>query len=398
MNILIVEDSATLRAHMKKLVNELGHHPLFANSGVEALQTLGSTNFDLVIMDVEMPGLDGFETTGLMREALGDRWVPIIFSTSHDSDDRVLAGIEAGGDDFLVKPISRNLLKAKLTAMQRLTEMHQQLRRLNNELSTLSQYDGLTKILNRRAFMEKAEQALRDSQRFGKRYAMLMMDVDYFKQYNDHYGHVQGDECLYTIAQLLKSSLSRESDLVGRYGGEEFVVFLPDTDENGAQLVAERLLKAIDDRNIPHKRSTVADHVTLSIGIAAPSERSTLEALLTHADKHLYEAKGAGRHRVRGDNASHKTLLIVDDSEENLATLTRHLQPLGIIITAESSDECLELAKEIKPDLIVVGNISGQRTDLEQELANHVRTARIAVCYIDHPIETSLNQIKGLLS
>lgn len=405
MKILVVEDSATLRASMKRMVEELGHTPLFAQSGVEALQVIGSTDFDLVIMDVEMPGLDGFETTSLMREALGERWIPIIYSTSHDSDDKVMAGIEAGGDDYLVKPISKNLLNAKLTSMQRIAEMHQQMAKLNDELAALSQYDGLTRLLNRRAFVEKAEQCLNDVRRFSKNCAMLMMDVDFFKQYNDHYGHLQGDECLKRIAQVLQESVSRNSDLVGRYGGEEFVVLLPDTEFAGARLVAERIIAGIDACNIPHEHSTVASHVTLSIGIdlVGPGNRCSLDALFAAADKNLYLAKENGRHQVYTRSQSHKTLLIADENEQTLTNLTTLLQPLGNIITTESGTECLDLAKEINPDVIIVGRgINTQlesAKDLQQLLANHVRTARIPLYFIDNESSGHLiEQIVELLA
>ncbi|MGB3622176.1 MAG: diguanylate cyclase [Ketobacter sp.] len=402
MNILIVEDSATLRAHMSKLVTELNHRPLFAKSGVEALQLIGSCDFDLVIMDVEMPGLDGFETTSLMREALGDRWVPIIYSTSHNSDDKVLAGIEAGGDDYLVKPVSHNLLKAKLTSMQRIAEMHQQLRRLNDELSERSQLDGLTHLLNRRTFTEKAEQCLHDTRRFGKGCAMLLIDVDFFKQYNDHYGHQQGDECLRTLALALSNNVNRDCDLVGRYGGEEFIILLPDTDLKGATDIAEGILKAVDNLNIPHKLSSVADHITLSIGVdeASKDDRYSLEALISVADKNLYLAKNNGRHQVNSSNQAHKTLLIVDPSEVKLAALTQHLKLLGNIITADSANECLEMAKDIKPDLIIAGSQKASAdlfADLDHQIANHVRTACIPIFYIDEMSEDTIQKIRKLL-
>lgn len=402
MNILVVEDSATLRKSMETLLLKLGHVPLGASSGVEALQVVGSTDFDLVIMDVEMPGLDGFETTGLMREALGDRWVPIIYYTSHDSDEKVLAGIEAGGDDYLIKPVSHNLLKAKLMSMQRIAEMHQKMSQLNNELSSLSQFDGLTGLLNRRAFTEKAEQCLRDMRRFGKPCAMLMIDVDFFKNFNDHYGHLKGDECLKEIARALKDNAHRECDLVGRYGGEEFVILLPDTDQAGARLTAEKVLEFVDVLNIPHETSAIDDHVTVSIGVdvAIPNERCSLEALISKADRELYAAKNKGRHQVCGSKVGHKTLLIVDEREDNLSSLTDFLQPMGNIITTDSFGECLDLAKEINPDIVIVcsaGQDDQQAANLNANLADHVRTARIPVFYINEMSADRLEQIRNLL-
>ena len=403
MNILIVEDSATLRSHMKKLIAQLGHTPLFANSGEVALQMIGSADFDLVIMDIEMPGLDGFETTRLMREALGDHWVPIIFSTGHDSDQKVLAGIEAGGDDYIVKPVSRDLLKAKLMSMQRIAEMHQQMTQLNYKLSALSQYDSLTQLFNRRAFAEKAEQCVSDTRRFGKSCAVLMIDIDYFKPYNDHFGHQQGDECLKTIAQLLRDTVSRDSDLVARYGGEEFVILLTDTDLPGAMLVAQKLLAAVDNANIFHPQSRVAEFVTLSIGIdiSSSNNRSTLDALISVADKNLYQAKEKGRHQIVANSDSDKTLLIIDSCEDTLAILTTYLQPLGNIITTFSIHECIELAKSIVPDIIITGKTeetTSQLNILNQHLANHVRTARIPILNLEEVSPAIIDQAREMMT
>ena len=386
MNILIVEDSATLRLGMKKLIEEIGYSPIFAESGEEALQFVGVKTFDLVIMDVEMPGLNGFETTSLMREALGDRWVPIIFATSHTSDESVLQGIEAGGDDYLIKPISKQLLKAKIKAMHRIAEMQQQLHRLNSELAELSERDGLTQLLNRRTFTEKASQSLSEARRHAKSSALLMLDVDFFKYYNDSYGHVSGDDCLQRVAKCFQAVAQRGSDLVGRYGGEEFIILLPETDAEGAILVADRIQQALRDEAIEHRSSTVSEHVTLSIGIgiASPGNDNSLDTVILAADKNLYRAKEQGRNQVVASAPSnHKTILIADSDQQNLATLTTILQPLGNIITAENKLECVELAKDIKPDIILLDSdrelVAAEEVDTI--LKQHVRTARTPVLF-----------------
>lgn len=385
MNILIVEDSATLRAAIKKLVQDLGHRAVLANSGEEALQCIGVVDFDLVIMDVEMPGLNGFETTTLMREALGHRWLPIIYASSHSSDEMVLAGIEAGGDGYLLKPIRPALLKATLLAMQRITEMQLQLTRLNSELSLLSEYDGLTQLFNRRAFGERGEQALIGSRRHTRGCALIMLDVDFFKQYNDCYGHSAGDHCLQQIADSIKAAIKRESDLVARYGGEEFVVLLPDTDRAGALLVAERIQQCIKAAAIPHRKSSVAPLITASLGVALSTASSTLEQLQQTADKNLYRAKEAGRNRVMIDGDSgHRTLLIAGGSDNQLTRLTHILQPLANIITTNNPQECLAMAKDIRPDLILLDRDCSQ-LQAEQTadlLRQHMRTAKIPLLFL----------------
>lgn len=401
MKILIVEDSSVLRRSMKQLIEKIGHSTLFANSGEEALQMVGVSDFDLVIMDVEMPGLDGFETTSLMREALDGRWIPIVFVTSNTSDESVVAGIEAGADDYLIKPLSKGLLEAKLKAMHRIAEMQRQLSRLNSELAILSQRDGLTQLFNRHTFIDRATQSLVESWRHTKPCALLMLDVDFFKQYNDSYGHVRGDDCLQQVAQAIESTTKRESDIVGRYGGEEFVVMLLQTDRDGAILVAEKILRAVEDLNIAHESSAVSDSVTISIGINVMESctQPTLDRLILAADKNLYRAKSQGRNCLVVDDSRLRTILIVDSDGARLNALTEILQPLGNIITSDDHQESLDLAKEIMPDVILLNSECPQLKgrQLEATLREHVRTARTPVLFITSEagaVEYSIDPIR----
>jgi diguanylate cyclase (GGDEF)-like protein len=393
MQILIVEDSPTLRAAMKSHVLKIGHQPVFAESGEEALQMVGVKEFDLVIMDVEMPGLDGFETTTLMREALGDRWVPIIFATSHTDDKSVLAGIEAGGDDYLIKPVTRGFLEAKIMAMQRIAEMHKQLSLLNTQLEERSETDSLTGLLNRRAFNEKVTQSLLEGRRHNEPSSLIMLDVDHFKPYNDTYGHTEGDHCLKMIADCIKNVPRRESDVIARYGGEEFIVFLPETGSEGAITVSETILSVICEQQLPHRTSPTADHVTISIGIATTTLAidEDLESLIKRADKNLYRAKDNGRNQLAcKPDIGHKTILIADDNPSNLSLLTRIFQPLGNIVTTENAYECIQMAKDLGPDLIMLDMdrsiINSEQTSAQ--LKDNLRTARIPVIYLSQEKST----------
>ena len=355
MKILIIEDDPQLQDEMAAMVTDIGHSPIPVSSGEEALQLIGVVHFDVVILDIEMPGLDGFETTSLMKEALGSRWVPIIFATTEQSDESVLAGIEAGGDDYLIKPFSPALLKAKLKAMQRIANMQEQLNNFVTELAMLSENDSLTQLLNRRAFSEKASQALLTAKRQRRPCALMMLDVDFFKLYNDSYGHSAGDDCLQLVANCLKKVAKRESDLVARFGGEEFIILLPETEQFAAELIAKHLIAEINTKRIPHHASSVADHVTISLGIAMSTAHNSLDELTIAADKNLYSAKENGRNRyVVNQGTSNKTILIADDNNGNLTLLTNILKPLGNIITVDNQEECVELAKEIKPDLVLL--------------------------------------------
>ncbi|MCW8196322.1 response regulator [Proteobacteria bacterium 005FR1] len=182
MRILLVEDSAVLRYTMVSFIERAGHRAVVAESGEEALQLIESAAVDLVIMDVEMPGLDGFETTRLIREFYGERWVPIIFVTGMGDEASYKKGIEAGGDDYMIKPISPMILQAKLRAFERIADMQQELRELNEKLQRLSQRDSLTELYNRRAFEEKARSQWLVSTRAHEAVTILMIGADFSAQ------------------------------------------------------------------------------------------------------------------------------------------------------------------------------------------------------------------------
>lgn len=359
MKILLVEDSATLRHAMRNYILEAGHEPLIARSGEEALQLLENTPVDMIIMDVEMPGLNGFETTRLIREWLAGHWIPIIFVTGLNEDENYREGIEAGGDDYLIKPVSFMIIKAKIRAMERIAEMRDQLNQLNVELEALSQLDSLTQIYNRRTFNDLAQQQWSLAKRHQQPISALMIDVDHFKLFNDHYGHPAGDACLKKVSQAIKSCLHRSGDILGRYGGEEFVVLLPETDAKGAMRVSQSIGEALAELQIRHDVSPTDSYVTASIG-GATCLRTTghdLEELIKNADRALYKAKRAGRNRSWVEEvATHKTILLADTDQELLRHFSGCLQAHFNLLTAETQRECLELAIELHPDLILLGS------------------------------------------
>jgi diguanylate cyclase (GGDEF)-like protein len=357
MKILLVEDSPTLRHAMRSFVVEAGHEALVAHSGEEALQLLENTPVDMIIMDVEMPGLNGFETTRLIREWLAGHWIPIIFVTGLNEDENYKEGIEAGGDDYLIKPVSGMIIKAKIRAMERIAEMRDQLNRLNAELEALSQLDSLTQIYNRRTFNEMAMQQWLLAKRNQHPVSVLMLDVDHFKLFNDHYGHPAGDGCLKKIAQAIRSSLQRSSDIFGRYGGEEFIVLLPNTDANGARCVAQTIADSVAKLALRHDVSPTHKSVTVSIGGATcvSSNCQELDDLIKNADRALYKAKRAGRNRNWIDEvAAHKTLLLAGNNPNLVDHFSQLLKPHFNLLNAETQAECLELAIDLHPDLIIL--------------------------------------------
>ncbi|MEX1032536.1 MAG: diguanylate cyclase [Cellvibrionaceae bacterium] len=387
MKILLVEDSVTLRYTMAGFIKQAGHESVVAESGEEALQVVETAAVDLVIMDVEMPGLDGFETTHLIREFFGERWVPIVFVTGMADEASYQKGIDAGGDDYMIKPVTPTILNAKLRAFERIVDMQHQLQKLNEELQTLSQRDGLTELFNRRAFEEKAERQWQISTRAHEPVAILMLDVDHFKEFNDHYGHQAGDDCLKRVASALTRALRRPADILARYGGEEFIVLLPGTNLQGTQVVAETLRKAVQSIAIAHAYSSAAEVITVSVGGAVAEHTTGLTPLELgkEADNALYRAKARGRNcsELR-QIPPHKTVLIVDEDRESLETTMGLLRKHYNIITAHSSTECLEIAHNCHPDVIVLNPLAADvdARSVCENLQSRDHTATIPVLVI----------------
>lgn len=408
MKILLVEDSATLRYAMRNYIIEAGHTPLVAKSGEEALQLLETTPVDMIIMDVEMPGLNGFETTRLIREWLGGYWIPIIFVTGLNNDEDYREGIEAGGDDYLIKPVSPIIIKAKIKAMERIASMRDQLNQLNAELEALSQLDSLTQIYNRRTFNEMAQKQWVLATRQQKPLSVLMIDVDHFKLFNDHYGHPAGDSCLKKVSHAIKDCLQRPFDLLGRYGGEEFIVLLPETDGTGALRVAQTIQQRIESLAVKHEVSPTSHLVTVSIGgsCCAMTVNTDLDELIRRADKSLYKAKHSGRNKaIIDDIAIHKTILIAEQDSDLAHRLMSQLAPHYNVLISETAEEAFEISLDIQPDIILMDAELADANDERvcRQLARHTKTAGIPILLLsDHaaimrPISDKTIGIKGCL-
>uniref|UniRef100_Q47FN5 diguanylate cyclase n=1 Tax=Dechloromonas aromatica (strain RCB) TaxID=159087 RepID=Q47FN5_DECAR len=307
MKILVVEDSQSSLATLTKYVEHFGATSIPAENGEMAIDLFSRNRPDLVLLNILLPDMDGFVVAQHIRamEKPGD-WAPIIFLSSLDDDANIEKGIAAGGDDYLHKPISEIVLGAKIRAMQRIVLMRASLlavtRKLdaaNQELIRISSTDSLTGVANRRYFDEAMSIEWRRARRHSNSIALLMCDIDYFKLYNDTYGHQAGDECLRKIAAAISRHTERPSDTVARYGGEKFAVILPETSIGGALMVAEKIRQATKELNITHASSPTGQ-VGLSIGIAsaAPGFDNPPDDLILAADKALYRAKKEGRDRV----------------------------------------------------------------------------------------------------
>jgi len=249
---------------------------------------------DLVLVNTAM--IDGIESTDWWRNSTDsdlDTSVPVIFVSADKTTEAEVAAFEAGAADFIAKPFHPRVLQARLN-------MHLQARRSQQQLNNIARVDALTSICNRREFDLRLMTEWARGSRTGKSLALLMIDVDKFKEYNDHHGHLRGDDCLVKVAQILNSCMQRTTDLIARYGGEEFVVLLPESDLEGALRVAEACHAAILDAKLPHVTSNVSIYVTVSIGVAAmvPIYERSNTLLIEQADIALYQAKNSGRNRI----------------------------------------------------------------------------------------------------
>jgi diguanylate cyclase (GGDEF)-like protein len=304
LKVLIVEDSKVALKAISGYIENMGVQPLLAENGHDALELYSRERPDIVLLDIILPDTDGYEVAKEIRRLQGkDEWTAIIFLSVMSKDEDLARGIEVGGDDYIMKPVGSVVVQAKVRAMYRLVQMQRalvkmaaQLNDANQELQRLSMTDGLTGIANRRMFDVSLAREWRRCMRLNKPLSVVMLDVDYFKKYNDRYGHQEGDDCLVAVAQEVARSAPRPGDLVARYGGEEFVMILADTDEDGANWVAERIRQHVAGLNLPHKDS-LDGHVTVSCGISSviPSQELSVEMLVKSADNALYLSKNQGR-------------------------------------------------------------------------------------------------------
>jgi diguanylate cyclase (GGDEF)-like protein len=279
------------------MIIDNGHTAITANGHRQALDALNNDAIDLVLMDIEMPEVDGFELTKIIRKK-HPQWFPIIFLSSNDSEEYLIKGIDAGADDYLTKPVKQVILSAKIRAMERIAMMRGALARANKQLEILSSIDPLTQILNRRGLEEVLANAWQVNERQKGELSILMIDIDFFKPYNDNYGHPKGDKCLKQVTDSLSASLNRSTDSLARYGGEEFIVVLPFTPIDGARFKAKELILSLLSKKIKHEFSTVLPYVTISIGIATKSISDKINnatELIKNADIALYQAKKNGR-------------------------------------------------------------------------------------------------------
>ncbi|MBW1779594.1 MAG: diguanylate cyclase [Deltaproteobacteria bacterium] len=301
--ILIAEDNPVSRMLLEKTLIKAGYEVVSVKNGREVLESFNKRFFPIVITDWMMPGMDGLQLCRTIRKKVFPGYVFIFLLTARDSKDDMIAGLEAGADDYLTKPFNRAELFARLKTATRILELETSLREANEAIRMLSITDTLTGCYNRAYMDEHLPKELKRAIRYGRPMSLILIDVDHFKAVNDTYGHLAGDQVLKRLVETINESIRGDVDWVARYGGEEFVVVFPETAFEKAKLLAERLRMEVSQRKIPFKEEEI--RITASFGVAGfTSSRSmrdiSYEAILSLADKSLYQAKEEGRNRIKG--------------------------------------------------------------------------------------------------
>lgn len=290
--ILLVDDEPFILDYLT-VIFEGRHKLVTAPSGGKALELAKSEQPDLILLDIKLPDFDGYDVCTALKEDPETAEIPVIFLTARNAVEDEVRGLECGAVDYITKPLSDAIVKVRV-------ENHLRLKRYSDVLKRQSSTDGVTGIFNRRYVNTAYQREWSRARRTETSLAVVMMDIDYFKPYNDTYGHLEGDNCLRRIADAIEDAAQRPGDIIARYGGEEFIAVLADTDREGAYHMAESFRLAVEALAIPHLSSEVADIVTLSAGVATlvPADHHHPHDLIEAADKMLYKAKAAGRNCV----------------------------------------------------------------------------------------------------
>ncbi len=389
--ILIVDDNAVNLTLLTRALSKTGYDTIKADTGEDGERLAMEHRPDLILLDIELPGKNGFEVCQALKSDPNTSGIPIIFLTSRSDSGDIETAFSLGGCDYVTKPFRISEVKARVSVHlelrraqnelihqnKRLEDLSSLVAETNLELAKIARLDSLTNVLNRGAWEEAISTENKRFVRSKAAYSVLMLDIDHFKLLNDSFGHQQGDECLRRFCKCLQDTC-RALEVVGRYGGEEFVILAPDTTEVQAVVLGERLCQAIRDLRLPHPTSPTAAYVTASIGVAESCSEGWEESL-RRADVALYRAKGAGRDRVcasRGlaseivaekivpdeeevfarsaDGVGH-TILVVDDDSDSRSLCRRALEAQGYaVLEASCGEGALTLAESARPDAILM--------------------------------------------
>ncbi|MBA2769920.1 MAG: diguanylate cyclase [Sporichthyaceae bacterium] len=315
MKVLVADDDLGSRLLAQAAVEALGHDCVSAADGTEAWSMFHELRPDVLITDREMPGLDGVSLCRQIRERQQDQYTYVVLLTSHGDAQDVLSGMRAGADDYVTKPLNPLDLEARLLAAQRVTALHAELASVRKQLREQARTDPLTGLRNRLGLTDELDLLHQVSDRYHRSYCLAMCDIDFFKRYNDTYGHVAGDRALRAVSAAIVGAL-RAADRVYRYGGEEFLVLLAEQTLPEGVVVMERVRRAVMDLALEHRANGDTGVLTVSTGVAAcgVDRRSSSEQLIAEADEALYEAKASGRNQVRAARAGRREVMVGDEN------------------------------------------------------------------------------------
>jgi diguanylate cyclase (GGDEF)-like protein len=303
--VLVVDDLPLNRKLQKAYLNEVGYQVVLAEDGLDALRKVREFSPDIVLLDIVMPKMDGYQVCRHIKHNIRTRYTPVILVTALNEMEAKIKGIEAGADDFISKPFNKLELLARVKSLLRIKHLNKELQskiqlleRAQKKLKKLAITDGLTGIFNYRFFKEQLHKEIIRAQRHDKHLSIAMLDIDFFKKYNDTHGHPAGDAVLKNIAEILVKNI-RTIDLAARYGGEEFAIIFVETDKAAAGFVASKLKQLVEDYKFPYESTQPNGKITVSMGVATyPENGKTSDDLIAIADKRLYRAKKEGRNRV----------------------------------------------------------------------------------------------------
>jgi len=293
IHILIVDDDRSIRTTMHKYIEKAGYSSQIASSAEEALEIIKGNTFHVVITDIILPGMGGLELTKVIKKENGS---DVIVVTGYSDDFSYEEAINIGASDFVIKPVRLEELLLRLRRVLKERELTEERIRMMEKLQKLAITDGLTKLYNSRSFYSQLELEVDRYNRYKHPLSLLLLDIDHFKEFNDTFGHLEGDKVLVKFSQIIKSCL-RTNDSAYRYGGEEFTVILPETGGEEAKTVAQRIRMALESENFsPEPGGEVS--ITISIGVTQYHPKEELSTFIQRADKAMYQSKQNGRNKV----------------------------------------------------------------------------------------------------
>ncbi|MDB9524419.1 diguanylate cyclase [Oscillatoria sp. CS-180] len=298
--VLVVDDDNDSRSFLNIALQAGAFQVLEAATGMGGLSIVMNEVVDIVLLDAVLPDIDGFRCCEIMHQRLRDRCPPVLMITALSDEISVEKAFEAQATDFITKPVHLSVLLHRIKRVLQERQLLRELELANSYLQHISSTDELTGLSNRRFFQANLNKEWKRLVREQTPLGVLLCDLDYFKQYNDAYGHLEGDRCLKQFAAILRSSVERSTDLVARYGGEEFILLLPNTSLEGLKVIDQRIRAQLTRQAIPHYQSPISQIVTYSSGGTAviPQISRDPTDLIEEADKALYEAKDLGRNRL----------------------------------------------------------------------------------------------------